>query len=217
MLIRAVIVFTIFVAASGIIARAQRAEYAPPRQTFAALPTTIDKWRGRNDPPLTDKEREILGADDYILRSYYAPGTSAGLYMGYWATQKRGDTVHSPLNCLPGSGWEPVSRRPLRIAVRTANASTSEIEVNRFVIQKGLDRQLVLYWYQSHGRVVASEYWGKLYLVADTIRTSRSDTAIVRVVVPIADASATGEAAAERDAVEFVQRLFPTLDDYIPS
>jgi hypothetical protein len=65
--------------------------------------------------------------------------------------------------------------------------------------------------------VVASEYWGKFYLVADAIRTSRSDTAIVRVVVPITDASAAAEAAAERDAVEFVQQLFPMLDDYIPA
>jgi EpsI family protein len=217
MLIRAVALFVVFVAASGVIARAQRSEPAPPRQTFSALPMTIDKWRGRNDPPLTDKELEILGADDYILRSYFAPGTSAGLYMGYWATQTRGDAVHSPLNCLPGSGWEPLSRRPFRIALRHANASRPEIEVNRFVIQKGLDRQLVLYWYQSHGRVVASEYWGKFYLVADAIRTSRSDTAIVRVVVPIRDASPAAEAAAERDAVEFVQQIFPTLDDYIPS
>ena len=217
MLIRAIALFVIFVTASGMIARAQRSEHAPPRQTFASVPMTFEEWRGRNDPPLTDKEREILGADDYILRSYYGPGKSAGLYMGYWATQKRGDTVHSPLNCLPGSGWEPLSRRPLRITVPGANASTSEIEVNRYVIQKGLDRQLVLYWYQSHGRVVASEYWGKFYLVADAIRTSRSDTAIVRIVVPLTDSSAAAEEAAERDAIDFVRLLYPTLDDYIPA
>ena len=216
-LIRAVALFVIFVAASGMIARAQRAEHAPPRQPFAAVPMTFDTWRGRDDPPLTDKEREILGADDYILRSYYASGKSAGLYMGYWATQKRGDTVHSPLNCLPGSGWEPLSRRPLRITVPGATAATSEIEVNRYVIQKGLDRQAVIYWYQSHGRVVASEYWGKFYLVADAIRTSRSDTAIVRVVIPITDASAAAEETAERDAIGFVRLLFPTLDNYIPA
>ena len=136
--------------------------------------------------------------------------------MGYWATQKRGDTVHSPLNCLPGSGWEPLSRSALRIPVAQGSAPT-EIEVNRYVIQKGLDRQLVLYWYQSHDRVIASEYWGKFYLVADAIRLSRSDTAIVRVVVPIEDGTAAAETAAERTGVEFVQKLFPSLNSYIPS
>ena len=100
MLIRAGSLFIIFVVASGVIARAQRTERVPERQPFSAVPMTLAEWSGRSDPPLTEKELEVLGADDYLLRSYYAPGKAAGLYMGYWATQKRGDTVHSPLNCL---------------------------------------------------------------------------------------------------------------------
>lgn len=217
MLIRATVLFVVFIAASGIIARAQRTEHVPMRQPFSALPMTMNEWSGRTDPPLTEKELEVLGADDYVMRSYYAPGKSAGLYMGYWATQKRGDTVHSPLNCLPGSGWEPVSRRALRVSVRDNTAGPRDIEINRYVIQKGFDRQLVLYWYQSHDRVIASEYWGKFYLVADAVRLSRSDTGIVRVVVPIADGTAAAETAAERTGVEFVQQLFPSLTNYIPS
>jgi EpsI family protein len=212
---RAVVLFVVCIAASGVLARAQRTETVPARQLFASLPLTIDQWRGRQDPPLTEKELAVLGADDYLLRSYVAPGQSLGLYMGYWSTQRRGDTVHSPLNCLPGSGWEPVSHQPLQIAV--SGASAGHIDVNRYVIQKGLDRQLVLYWYQSHGRAIASEYWGKFYLVADAIRSSRSDTAIVRVVVPIADSTASAERAAEQAGVDFVQRVFPLLGAYIPS
>jgi EpsI family protein len=137
--------------------------------------------------------------------------------MGYWATQKRGDTVHSPLNCLPGSGWEPLSRRTLGLTVSDGTSGARQIDVNRFVIQKGLDRQLVLYWYQSHDRVIASEYLGKFYLVADAIRLSRSDTAIVRVIVPIADGTAAAETAAERTGVQFVQQIFPLLTNHIPS
>lgn len=217
MLIRAAVLFVIFVGASGVIARAQRTEYVPMRESFNTLPMVFTGWSGRTDPPLTDTELEVLGADDYLLRTYASDGRFAGLYLGYWSTQKRGDTVHSPLNCLPGSGWEPLSRRPLRIAVSDPTAGARDIEVNRFVIQKGLDRQLVLYWYQSHGRVIASEYWGKFYLVADAMRLSRSDTGIVRVVVPIADPSAEAESAAERTGVEFVQLLFPALHPHIPS
>ena len=217
MLKKAVVLFVVFVAASGVIARAQRTERVPPRQPLNTFPMTLDAWRGQNEAPLTDKELAVLGADDYLLRSYFAPGQAVGLYVGYWETQKRGDTVHSPLNCLPGSGWEPLSRRFLPIAVNGANNSPRTIEVNRYVIQKGLDRQLVLYWYQSHDRVVASEYWGKFYLVADAVRLSRSDTAIVRVISPIADSTPAAEQAAERVGVDFVQRIFPTLASHIPS
>jgi len=217
MLKKAIVLFVVFVAASGVIARAQRTERVPPHQPLNAFPMALDTWRGQNEAPLTDKELAILGADDYLVRSYFAQKKAVGLYIGYWESQKRGDTVHSPLNCLPGSGWEPLSRRFMQIAVKGADNSPRDIEVNRYVIQKGLDRQLVLYWYQSHDRVVASEYWGKFYLVADAVRLSRSDTAIVRVISPIADATTEAEQAAERVGVEFVQRIFPTLANHVPS
>jgi EpsI family protein len=214
MLNRAIALFVVFLVASGVIARAQRTERIPERQQLSALPMTFNGWQGRVDPPMSEKELKILGADDVLLRTYSGPGKIAGLYIGFWESQKRGDAAHSPLNCLPGAGWQPLSTRHLQVAV---DGSKNPIEVNRVVIQKGLDRQLVLYWYQSHGRVVASEYWGKFYLVADAVRLSRSDTAIVRVVVPTGDLSAEGEDKAERNAVDFVQRLFPALSNFVPS
>jgi len=219
MLKKTILLFVIFVVGAGVIARAQRTERVPPRQPLNALPMTLDTWRGRQEPPMSDRELAVLGADDYLVRSYYAPGKAAGLYIGYWESQKRGDAVHSPLNCLPGAGWQPLSRGPFRIATHDGSApgSSRDIVVNRYVIQKGLDRQLVLYWYQSHGRVIASEYWGKFYLVADAVRLSRSDTAIVRIITPIADGTPDAEQKAERDAVGFVQTLFPLLDSYVPS
>jgi EpsI family protein len=85
------------------------------------------------------------------------------------------------------------------------------------VIQKGLDRQVVLYWYQSHGRVVASEYWSKIYLVLDSIRLNRSDAALVRVIAPVDEARPNAEIDAERSAISFVQAMFPTLDAFLPS
>jgi len=216
MLIRAVTLFVVFVVASGVITKAQRIEPFPARQPFATFPMKIANWSGRVEEPLSDKELKILGADDYLLRTYFAPGRAAGLYIGFWSSQKRGDAVHSPLNCLPGSGWQPVSHGHLRLTVPVPSGQ-SEIEVNRYVIQKGLDRQMVLYWYQSHGRVIASEYWGKYYLVADAVRLGRSDTAIVRVVVPIPGNDAAADKQAETAAVDFVQELFPTLSQYIPA
>ena len=139
-----------------------------------------------------------------------------GLYVGYYGSQRQGDTVHSPLNCLPGAGWVPtaVGRRTLSVS---DNGHARTIEVNRVVIQKGLDRQLVLYWYQGHGRVVASEYWGKVYLVADAIRMNRTDGALVRVMVPLRDDGRDAEAASEQAAEDFTRDVFPLLGRHLPS
>jgi EpsI family protein len=112
------------------------------------------------------------------------------------------------MNCLPGAGWEPLSRQRLRIDVGTAML----IDSNRYVIQKGLEKQLVLYWYQSHGRTVSSEYTAKAYLVLDSLRWGRSDAALVRIVSPIG----RDEGAAGRSAVDFVRALQPVLAKYLP-
>ncbi len=216
MVIRALIVFVAFVTASGVIARAQKTEPVPPRHALATFPQSIDGLRGRDDAPLTEKELAVLGADDYLMRTYFGTDRAVGLYVGYWESQKRGDTVHSPLNCLPGSGWEPVSHEFLSVNVRRGSSETP-VPMNRYVIQKGLDRQLVLYWYQSHGRVVASEYWGKFHLVMDAVRHGRSDTAIIRVIAPISGSDAAAERLAERSAVDFAKQAFSLLDGYIPT
>ena len=95
-------------------------------------------------------------------------------------------------------------------------SSAREIEINRYVIQKGLEKQLVLYWYQAHDRVVASEYWGKVYLVADAVRLNRTDGSLVRVIAPVGSGD-NAEADAEAKAVDFVKTMFPLLADYLPS
>ena len=138
---------------------------------------------------------------------------------GEGQTQRQGDTIHSPLNCLPGSGWEPVSKRALDIDVSEAAPAASasrRITINRYVVQNGLNREMVLYWYQSHGRVVASEYFNKFFLVADAIRIHRTDAALVRVIVHIPD-DRGGEAEAEGEGVRFVKSLFPILGAFVPA
>ena len=121
--------------------------------------------------------------------------------------------IHSPLNCMPGAGWTPVSQTTMRVPVESGAAGAeSAIEINRYVIEKGVDSQLVLFWYQSHGRTVSSEYAAKAYLVLDSIRWGRSDAALVRVVSPIG----RDDAAAERSAVDFVRALQPVLARHLP-
>jgi EpsI family protein len=207
------IVLSVILVGGSFAARPSRPEPVPPRQAFSQFPLQIDRWQSVESSELDPRTLETLGVNDYVNRLYAAGNAYAGLYVGYYQSQRQGDTVHSPLNCLPGSGWQPLSRRYLD--VRLADGKT--ISVNRYVIQKGLDRQVVLYWYQSHGRVVPNEYVGKFYLVYDAIRLNRTDAALVRVVSPIANASPDAEAAANDQAVDFVVSIFPVLARYLPS
>jgi EpsI family protein len=193
-----------------------RQELVPPRESFARFPQQIGRWTGSKAPDFDTEVLEILGVDDYLNWVVRRQDAVVGLYVGYWATQRHGDTMHSPMNCLPGSGWEPLGRDTIAIPVVT-DAGPRSMTVNRIIIQKGLDRQLVLYWYQSHQRVVASEYAGKVYTVLDAIRHNRSDAAMVRVVTPLRANSLAAEAEAERTATEFVQELAPQLTRFLPA
>jgi len=217
MLNRAIVLFVVLLAGAGAVVQANRPETAPPRASFDNFPIELAGWKGQSLPPMDAKILQILGVDDYMNRVYFrADRASAGLYVGYYKSQRQGDAIHSPQNCLPGAGWEPMENGYLTVPIAAAGLPT-EISVNRYVIQKGLDRQLVLYWYQSHGRVIANEYWSKFYLIRDAVTLNRTDAALVRVIVPIAASLENAESRAETQAVDFVQKLFPLLPAYLPS
>ena len=154
--------------------------------------------------------------DEYLNRVYVAPdGREAGLYIGYYRSQRQGDAIHSPQNCLPGAGWESVKAGTLTIPIeRGTGVAPRRIEVARYVIQKGLDRALVLYWYQSHGRVIAGDYRAKIFSIIDAVRLNRTDAALVRIVTPILDNET--ETASETRASAFVQSIFPLTGRYLP-
>ena len=214
-LVRAAVLCVMLGTTTAVLANARRNETPAPRTTFNSFPMEIGGWRATNDPPLEDDILKVLGVDDYLSRIYYRPGAAVGLYMGYYGSQRQGDTIHSPLNCLPGAGWEAVSEG--RKTIVNADGAGRDITVNRYVVQKGLDRQLVLYWYQSHGRVVASEYWSRAFLINDAIRMNRTDGSLVRVIAPIAHGAADNGAAAEQLAEDFVRVIFPQLPAYLPN
>ena len=215
MLTRAAVLCLMFGATTVFLANARKAETTVSRTAFDTFPMNIGQWRATVDPPMEEDVLKVLGVDDYLSRIYYKPGAAVGLYMGFYGSQRQGDTIHSPLNCLPGAGWEPVKQGRLTIA--NADGAGRDITVNRYIVQKGIDRQLVLYWYQSHGRVVASEYWSKAFLINDAIRLNRTDGSMVRVIAPIPVGVEDDGAAAEKLAEGFVREIFPLLPSYLPN
>jgi EpsI family protein len=199
------------------LAYARRLAPTPVRQPLAELPLRVDEFHGRDEPSFTPEILAELGVDDYIVRSYNAPDRGwVSLYVGFHSRQQHGDTIHSPLNCLPGAGWIPLEHTRKRLLVSDLNGRKQEIEVNRVLIEKGLDRRMVLYWYQSHGRVIASEYVGKIFTVVDSIRLGRTDAALVRVSVPLEERDAEAAARSEATATAFVTALFPMLERHLP-
>jgi EpsI family protein len=218
MIRRLLITSVLLLAGAGYLAHATRAEIVPSRRPLATLPVSMGPWEGREGPPFAANVLAVLGVDEYVNRVYVSGRTPyVGLYVGYYESQRQGDTMHSPLNCLPGAGWQSIRQGRTALTVTDTAGAMRPITVNQFVIQKGLDRLMVLYWYQSHGRVIASEYTSKIYMVYDAMRLNRTDGALVRVITPIAGASTADEdAAAQRGAV-FVQDLFPSLSGVLPS
>jgi EpsI family protein len=216
---RAVLVSLLMLGGAAYIAGASEAEAVPPRESFDAFPRVIGHWTGRDAPAFSEEILDFLGADDYVNRIYSSPQGPVALYIGYYGSQREGDTIHSPLNCLPGAGWQPVSKQYIDVTVPASGARSADagIRVNQVVVQKGLDRQTVLYWYQSHSRVVANEYWSKLFMVYDALRLNRSDAAMVRIVSPMIGTDGDGDALAVDRAKSFVTAMFPLLEKFLPS
>ena len=211
---RLIVVAVCLFAAMGLGSRAMQPEQVPLREPLRALPFEVGAWLGQDTTPFADEIVAVLGVDEYVSRFYQAPDRSfVSLYVGYYQSQREGDTIHSPMNCLPGAGWQPVDTGVTRI---TVPGRAEPIEVNRVVIQKGLDRQVALYWYQSHGRVVANEYWSKIFMVYDAVRMNRSDAALVRVIrsIPTSEPNAT---ETTRRAADFVQAMWPSIERHLPS
>ena len=206
---RRLIVLTLVVIAAAVCLRASTAEQRVSlRRPLGNMPWTVGEWSAVSQQDFDPATVAVLRADDYVSRNYVRQRRDeADLYVGYYETQRQGDTVHSPMNCLPAAGWQLLTMNRASI-----DADGRSVVVNRDTIQKGLDKRLVLYWYQSHGRVVASEYWSKAYLVLDGLRLHRTDGALVRVIAPIRES----EKVAERSAVDFVRALFPVLDRHLP-
>jgi EpsI family protein len=180
---------------------------AAPRWPLREFPSDIGLSHSEDRPFETEIVRAV-GADDYINRVYLGSTPPIELYVGYYKDQRSGDRIHSPKNCLPGSGWEPVHSTRVQIG----SESGVSVLVNGYLVAQGTRRNMVLYWYQSHGRIVASEYLAKFMLIADGLKNRPTDGAMVRIWTTASD----GEASAQARAVDFARRVYPQIEEFLP-
>jgi EpsI family protein len=207
-IVAAVLIFS----AAMVLQARQRSEVFPSRIPLQNFPRQINTWSG-TDIAIDTDTLQILGAGEFLLRDYrteQASDPDINLFIAYFPSQRAGDTIHSPRHCLPGAGWTPLEN------TRTMLSMPDHVPfpANRYVIAQGESRQIVLYWYWAHDRGIASEYWAKFYLVADSLKMNRSDGALVRVMAPMYPNETA--AAAEQRLLPFVNGISPLLNDYIP-
>lgn len=187
---------------------ASRGDIVPNNAPLLGLPLTIGNWKVAKEMEVDAETREVLKADDLLSRWYTAPDGAANLFIAFFKTQRTGQSPHSPKNCLPGSGYQPSQSG--KIDVVTGGET---ITINHYLVSRGDESSLVLYWYQSQGQVIADEFSAKFYLVANSIKKHRSDTALVRVVVPVLPGQT---AKADEIGIKFVKDLYPIVRDYLP-
>ena len=185
-------------------------EIIPSREPLASFPRTLGEWAS-SDIPLGQDVLDILGPGDFLLRDYRESGGSdVDLFIAYFPSQRSGDAIHSPKNCLPGAGWAPVSSARITLSL----PGHAPFPANQYLIAKGEDRRLVLYWYWAHDRAVASEYAAKFYLVADSIRQRRSDGALIRATTSLAPNESLD--SGQQRLLTLAGKVVPLVNSYIP-
>ena len=198
-------------------------DQVPPSAPLEQLPTVLDGLKA-TDVPISSEALEILGKGEFLNRVYASTFVGPGgvsvpgkgripvqLFIAYFPTQRSGQSIHSPQNCLPGSGWTFLHSG----VTDFTDASGKTYRVGDYLISDGKDKQEVLYWYQSHGRSIASDYQAKLAMLTDAIRYDRTDAALVRVITSVG-ASEDPQVAHAR-VVSFAKSVTPLLPAYVPN
>jgi len=206
-------VIAVLLAATALFLHARKHnEVLPERTPLTRFPYQLGEWTG-TDVKIPQDVLDVLGAGDSLLRVYQNSSVRQpyiDLFLVYFPSQRTGDTIHSPKHCLPGAGWLPVESSRVTLNL----PGHLPFLANRYVIAKGTDRQLVLYWYLAHDRAIASEYWAKFYLVTDSIRLNRSDGSLVRLTTQLRPRE-TSDAAQAR-LISFASTFTPLLNQYVP-
>ena len=209
--IRLIIILALFGLTFICLQFVQSAKIVPITRSMSGFPSEIGEWKRTNVMQSSDAVVEILGVDDYINSTYTAPdGMSLNLYVSYFSSVGTTGAYHSPINCLPGGGWKIASVKGLPIDVKNME---KQAEINSLIVQNGAAKQITLYWFQNRGRIIANEYWEKIYLVVDSLFKRRRDGSFVRIMAP---ATKENLADTEKRLKEFAEQVILLLQDFIP-
>ena len=190
----------------------QREEVPPPRAMFVDFPMKLDGWLGTS---LTLEKQYIdaLRFDDYVLADYrFGDGQPVNLYAAYYRSQRKGQSAHSPQSCLPGGGWEISSINSTDLPA--SSGMVRSLHVNRALIQKDSQKQIVLYWFKQRDRVLSNEYLVKLYLFWDALSRGRTDGALVRIASIVGPGET--EDIVDQRLLRFVATIDPEWARYVP-
>jgi EpsI family protein len=207
MIVRATLLIALFAAAFAVRASLDSPIASTTAEPLSQFPAGLGEWQGR-DLPLEPDVIKMAAVDDHLNRRYESSTAAAGLYIGYYQSQRQGEALHSPLFCLPGSGWQPVKSD---VATLHPRADAVERKVNALVVERNLDRLLIVYWYQTFSRTIASEYWRKLFLMRDALISGRTDVALVRISTSIGSRDSRGEAQSLAIVRPFAERIVPEV------
>lgn len=208
---RVIIVVSIMLATSLTLAYFNQSEDIEINKSLSGFPLQIGDWQGKSYQ-FEQWVNEKTGVDDsFVGRYFIGSGQYIELYIGYYENQREGDTIHSPKNCMPGSGWNIIESSI--VEVRMPSAKKSSIKVAKLILQNGSKREMMLYWYHSRGRIIASEYYHKFFLVFDSLSKHRTDGSFIRLISPISKNEQETLALLKR----FISLLFPIIQEYIPS
>jgi len=209
---RVLIVFMLFALTWYILQTTSEVTAITINKSLSGFPHTVGKYSLSNSFQSSAEVLKLLGVDDYIQYNYVDKSQDrVNFYAGYYGAVGVSGSYHSPKNCLPGGGWgiENVKRVVLNVGIGGKKQST----VSQMLIRNGKDHQVVLYWYQNRGRIIASEYMEKVYLVVDAILKGRRDGTFVRVMAVDSDGDLQ---ATEKRVYQFAENVMPLLENYLP-
>jgi EpsI family protein len=197
-------------------------EILPARSSLEAFPTELGEWHCRHREALEPQVVTNLGVTDYLVCTFERKPNTAfvGLYVGYHGSQVRkegggsnNNMIHPPAHCLPGSGWDIIDSR--LVSLDLPGLPGAPARVNRLIVAKGELRQIVVYWYQERGRVIARD-WEKIFdLFWDRAARSRTDGALVRFSATIGLKESPDEV--QTRVFDLAREVVPKLPDYVPN
>jgi EpsI family protein len=197
---------------AGLLGATRQVDMPLRRPLPEALPDTLFGLNAA-DRTISPEERKISGVSEYVFRVFGGDTAAVRLsiYIGYYEAQTRGKTIHSPKNCLPGAGWEPISSEDLVL-----ESEGYRFPVNRYLLENKGRQAVVYYWYQGRGRVTANEYLVKWEQIRDRALAGRSDEALVRIVVPVTPGLtlAGADSMAVRVSSAIVRPIYASLPSF---